>query len=77
MAHEVRVYKMVNKQSVLVVNMLDAGEMGKNLKDVDRGQIMARKLGQSILQKPKLMVCSWSDMVSYRQWSKEGQTTFS
>jgi len=42
---------MVSKQSGLVINMLDAGEMGRNkdLSNFDKGQIvMAGHLGQSI-----------------------------
>ena len=45
------IYSAESEQSVLEVDMLDAGEMGrsKDLSDFDKDQIvMARRLGQSI-----------------------------
>ena len=66
-------------KSVLEVDVLDAGEMGrsKDLSDFDKGQvIMAIQLGQSISETARLVGCSRSPVVStYRQWSEEGQTT--
>lgn len=46
----------MSKQSVLVVNVLDAGEMGRleDLSDFDKGQIIvARRLGRSISEAAK------------------------
>ena len=58
-------------KSVLEVDVLDAGEMGrsKDLSDFDKGQIvMARRLGQSISETARLVRCSRSAVVStYRQ----------
>jgi len=59
---------MVRK--VLVINMLDAREMGKNkdLSDFDKGQIdMARRLGQSISETARLVGCFWSVVVRIYQ----------
>jgi len=61
---------MVIKQSVLVIDMLDAGEMGRNkdLSDFHKGQIvLARRLGQSISETTRLVGCSWSAVVRIYQ----------
>ena len=73
------IYEAASEQSVLEVDVMDAGEMGrsKDLSDFDKGQIvMARRLGQSISETERLVECPWSGVVNtYRQWSEEGQTT--
>ena len=56
-----------SEQSVLEVDVLDAGEMGrsKDLSNFDKGQIvMARRLGQSIFETARLVGCSQSAVVS-------------
>ena len=65
------------EQSVLEVDVLEAGKMGKrkDLRDSDKGQIvMARRLSQSISNTTGLVGCSWYAVVStYQKWSEEGQ----
>lgn len=61
---------MVSKSSVLIVDLLDVGEMGicQDLSDSDKCQIiMARQLDQSISKKARLMGCSQSAVSIYYQ----------
>ncbi len=69
--HRVWVDQMVTKQSVLVINMLDAGEMGRNL-------TRAKLIWQSdcVSEMSRLVFCSRSAVVRiYQKLSKEGQVT--
>lgn len=65
----------------MVVIVLDEGEMGrsKELSNSDKGEnVMAKRLGQSMMKTANFAGCSQSEVVStYQQWSRsmEGQTT--
>lgn len=66
---------MISEQLVLVVNVMDAAEIGrsKDLRDFGKNQsVMAGCLGQSISERPSLVGCSWSAMIrTYGQWTEE------
>ncbi len=69
--HKVWVDLMVTKQSVLVVNMLDAREMGRNL---TRSKLIWQS--DCVSEMAQLVFCSRSAVVRiYQQLSEEGQVT--